>query len=82
MQGTGNGTSLNDSQTLMLTELGKTLIIVGVGIMLLGGLLWLSGGSLKFAIGRLPGDILIQNEKFTFYFPLTTGIIVSIGLSL
>ena len=66
----------------MLTELGKTLIIVGVGIMILGGLLWLSGGSLKFPLGRLPGDILIQNENFTFYFPLTTGIIISIGLSL
>ena len=28
--------------------------------MVLGGLLWLSGGSVKFPLGRLPGDILIQ----------------------
>jgi len=66
----------------MISELGKTLIVIGAGIFLLGGLLWLSGGTLKnFPVGRLPGDILIQNEHFTFYFPLTTCILLSIGLS-
>lgn len=67
----------------MLTEIGKTLIIFGVGIAVLGGLLWLSGGTLKnFPLGRLPGDILIEKDNFTFYFPLATCIILSIGLSL
>lgn len=66
----------------MLAELGKTLVAIGTGILLLGGLLWLSDGTLKnFPLGRLPGDILIQNENFTFYFPLTTGILLSLGLS-
>jgi len=66
----------------MLTELGKTLVAVGAGILLLGGLLWLSGGTLKnFPLGRLPGDVLIQNEHFTFYFPLATCILLSLGLS-
>ncbi|PPS42829.1 DUF2905 domain-containing protein [Chroococcidiopsis sp. TS-821] len=66
----------------MMSELGKTLVVIGLGIFLLGGLLWLSGGTLKnFPIGRLPGDILIQNGHFTFYFPLTTCILLSIGLS-
>jgi len=66
----------------MIAEIGKTLIILGAGILLLGGLLWLSGGTLKhFPFGRLPGDILVQNEHFTFYFPLTTGILLSLGLS-
>lgn len=66
----------------MVTELGKTLVAVGAGILLLGGLLWLSGGTLKnFPLGRLPGDVLIQNEHFTFYFPLATGILLSLGLS-
>jgi hypothetical protein len=67
----------------MIAEIGKTLVAVGAGILLLGGLLWLSSGTLKhFPIGRLPGDILIQNEHFTFYFPLATSILLSIGLSL
>jgi hypothetical protein len=66
----------------MIAEIGKTLVAIGTGILLLGGLLWLSGGTLKnFPIGRLPGDILIQNERFTFYFPFTTGILLSLGLS-
>jgi Protein of unknown function (DUF2905) len=66
----------------MITEIGKILVAVGTGIVLLGGLLWLSGGTLKnFPIGRLPGDILVQNDRFTFYFPFTTGILLSIGLS-
>lgn len=66
----------------MIAEIGKTLIVLGAGILLLGGLLWLSGGTLKhFPLGRLPGDILVQNEHFTFYFPLTTGILLSLGLS-
>ncbi|BAZ05568.1 DUF2905 domain-containing protein [Calothrix sp. NIES-3974] len=67
----------------MITEIGKTLVALGAGIILLGGLLWLSGGTLRhFPIGRLPGDILIQNENFTFYFPLATSILLSLGLSL
>ncbi|MGK7947331.1 MAG: DUF2905 family protein [Xenococcaceae cyanobacterium] len=47
----------------MLAEIGKTLVIFGTGIVVLGGLLWLSSGTLKnFPIGRLPGDILIQKQ--------------------
>ncbi len=67
----------------MLAEIGKTLVILGVGIAVLGGLLWLSGGTLKnFPIGRLPGDILIQKDNFSFYLPLTTCILLSVGLSM
>ena len=67
----------------MLAEIGKTLVILGIGIAVLGGLLWLSGGTLKnFPIGRLPGDILIQKDNFSFYLPLTTCILLSVGLSM
>lgn len=67
----------------MITEIGKMLVAIGAGILLLGGLLWLSGGTFRhFPIGRLPGDLLIQKEHFTFYFPLATSILLSIGLSL
>ena len=66
----------------MLAEIGKTLVIIGVGIAILGGLLWVSGGSLKnLPIGRLPGDILIQKDNFSFYLPLSTCILFSLGLS-
>jgi hypothetical protein len=64
----------------MLAQLGKTLVIIGSSIALLGGLLWLSGVK-NLPLGRLPGDILIQRDNFTFYFPLATGILLSLGLS-
>ena len=67
----------------MLAEIGKTLVILGIGMAVLGGLLWLSGGTLKnFPIGRLPGDILIQKDNFNFYLPLTTCILLSVVLSM
>lgn len=56
--------------------MGRFLIITGVIIIVLGGLLLLSG---KVPwLGRLPGDILIQRKNFTFYFPLATSILLSI----
>jgi hypothetical protein len=38
---------------------------------------WLS----KLGLGRLPGDIGIERDNFTFYLPITTSILVSVGLS-
>jgi hypothetical protein len=60
--------------------LGKMLILLGVFIVLVGVLL-LVGEKIPW-IGRLPGDILIKKEKFTFYFPITTSILISIILTL
>ena len=59
---------------------GRTLIIVGVLIVVLGALLYF-GGKIP-GIGRLPGDILIQRGNFTLYFPLATAILLSIILTL
>jgi uncharacterized membrane protein YidH (DUF202 family) len=64
----------------MLGALGKMLILLGVFIILIG-LLLLIGEKIPW-IGRLPGDILIKKERFTFYFPLATSIIISIILTL
>jgi hypothetical protein len=62
-----------------MAELGKTLIIIGVVAIVIGALLMLSG---KIPwLGRLPGDISIKNENFSFYFPLTTCIIISAVIS-
>ena len=56
-------------------------LLLGVGALLLVlGLLWpLIGSS---GLGRLPGDINIQRPGFSFYFPLSSGLLVSAGLSL
>jgi hypothetical protein len=63
-----------------LGALGKLLILLGVFIILMG-LLLMAGDKIPW-IGKLPGDILIKKEKFTFYFPLTTSILISIILTL
>jgi hypothetical protein len=48
--------------------------------LLAAGLLW--PWLAKLGLGRLPGDIRYEKDGFTFYFPLTTGIVVSVVLSL
>jgi uncharacterized membrane protein YkgB len=59
--------------------LGKMLILLGVLIIVIGFLL-LIGEKIPW-IGKLPGDIIIRKEKFSFYFPITTCIIISIILT-
>jgi len=57
----------------------RWLITVGVVLVVLGiAWPWLA----KLGLGRLPGDIRIERDGFTFYFPVTTGLLVSIVLSL
>ena len=63
-----------------MDSLGKMLILFGVVLALLGGLL-LVAGKIPY-LGRLPGDIVIRREHWSFYFPLTTSIVVSILLTL
>ncbi|HXV82305.1 MAG TPA: DUF2905 domain-containing protein [Candidatus Binatia bacterium] len=63
-----------------MAELGKTLIIIGILLVVLG-LIVSAAGRLPW-LGNLPGDITIQRERFTFYFPLATCILISIILSL
>jgi hypothetical protein len=53
--------------------LGLVLVVIGVVLILAGKLPWL---------GRLPGDISIERDNFSFYFPLATSILVSIIISL
>ena len=60
--------------------LGKMLILLGVLIIVIGVLL-LVGEKIPW-IGKLPGDIIIKKEKFSFYFPITTCIIISLILTL
>ncbi|MCM0082517.1 DUF2905 domain-containing protein [Geomonas sp. Red32] len=62
-----------------MPQFGKSLIILGLVIALIGVILTLAG-RIPW-LGRLPGDIYVKRENFTFYFPLATSIIVSIVLS-
>jgi hypothetical protein len=63
----------------MMQVTGKFLVMIGVILVLLGGVFMLAG---KVPwIGRLPGDIVIRRESFTFYFPVTTCILISVILS-
>lgn len=59
---------------------GKTLILFGL-LLVVVGLLWTFGSKIPL-IGKLPGDIRIERENFTFYFPLGTCILISLVLSL
>ena len=55
------------------------LIILGAVLIALGvAWPWLA----RLGLGRLPGDIHVEREGFSFYFPITTGIIVSLVISL
>jgi hypothetical protein len=59
-----------------LEGIGKILLIAG-GILIAIGLLLLFSGHIPF-LGKLPGDIVIKNDKFTFYFPIVTFLLLSI----
>jgi DUF2905 family protein len=56
---------------------GKLLVFLGLGIAALGLLMMLG-----LPLGRLPGDIYVKRDGFSFYFPLTTSIVLSILLTL
>lgn len=63
-----------------MESFGRLLLIFG-GVLVLLGLLLTVAGRIPW-IGRLPGDIRIEREGFSFYFPLTTCVIVSVILTL
>jgi hypothetical protein len=63
-----------------MAPLGKALIVTGLLLVVLGAAIW-SFGSAAIP-GRLPGDLYLRRGNFSFYFPITTAIIISIVLSL
>ncbi|MBQ2004413.1 MAG: DUF2905 domain-containing protein [Peptococcaceae bacterium] len=63
------------------TELGKLLIMLGLGAILIG--LVIIALSKFISLGNLPGDIIIKGENGGgFYFPVVSCIVVSIVLSI
>ncbi len=72
-----------------LSGFGKLLMVLGGALALAGLLLTVAGKILGPGegvgfgwLGRLPGDMYIKRDNFTFYFPLTTGILISVVVSL
>jgi membrane protein implicated in regulation of membrane protease activity len=63
-----------------MRQLGNVLIVAGV-ILLVLGIFMTAGGNLSW-LGKLPGDIRITRPGFSFYFPITTSVILSIVISL
>ena len=64
-----------------LREMGKLLLLVGVLLVVAGAVLLL-GAKLPFRLGRLPGDIVYRGRNTTFYFPIVTCLLLSLGLTL
>jgi hypothetical protein len=51
---------------------GPGLVVVGLALAAIGGLIWLG-----VPLGRLPGDIVVERERFRLYLPITTSVLVS-----
>jgi hypothetical protein len=63
-----------------MPSMGKMLIILGV-VLIVIGLAFTWGPKIPW-LGKLPGDISIKKDNFSFYFPITTSIIISIILTI
>jgi hypothetical protein len=63
-----------------MENIGRLLMIGGIILFVVGGLVFLAS---KFGIpfGRLPGDIRIQRDGFSFYFLLASSILISVILT-
>ena len=64
----------------MNQDIGKYIIVVGLGIIVLGALIYFFHDKLHW-LGRLPGDIRVERENFRFYFPISTCILISLVVS-
>jgi hypothetical protein len=60
--------------------MAKGLIVMGAVLLAVGA--WMAWGPKIPFLGKLPGDIVIRRESFTFYFPLATCILISVILTL
>jgi Protein of unknown function (DUF2905) len=64
-----------------LSSLGRTLLLLGAGVAVIGGVLWALGRS-GVPLGRLPGDFRFDVGGVSCFVPLATSILLSLGLTL
>jgi len=62
------------------TGMGRVLIVIGLVVAGVG-LVMVFAGKIPF-LGKLPGDFLFRGKNFSFYFPLTTSVLISVILTL
>jgi len=60
--------------------LGKLLVFLGAGIVIVG-VVFVLLGRMNLPIGRLPGDIVYRGKNTSFYFPLATSVLASVVIS-
>jgi hypothetical protein len=63
-----------------MPDLGKSLVVLGLSVALVGAVLWSGIG--RSWLGRLPGDIHVRRGQTEIYFPIVTCIVVSVILTL
>src|SRR5687768_14535748 len=68
------------SDARVMNDLGKSLVVIGLLIAMIGVVLLLAGRVPW--LGRLPGDIHVQRGNWSFYFPVVTSLVVSVLLTL
>jgi hypothetical protein len=64
-----------------MQQLAKYIVLIGIILVIAGIIMYFFGNKLNW-LGRLPGDIRIEKENFSFYFPITTMIIISVILTI
>jgi len=63
-----------------MASIGKLIVGTGVALVILGLCLWLFADKLGW-LGNLPGDFKVERPGFSLYFPVTTMLLLSFGLS-
>lgn len=71
-----------------LSEIGRLLLVLGLAMALVGAALlfwdrlpWLQRLAQWLPLGRLPGDIRVEGGHYRFFFPLVTGLVLSVVLT-
>jgi hypothetical protein len=63
-----------------MQDLGRTILIIGLVLVVAGAILWKTGG--LGGLGRLPGDLFVRKGNAIFYFPVVTCLLISAVLTL
>lgn len=64
-----------------MTGFGKILVVLGLILLIVGIIIWIGGDKFGW-FGNLPGDIRVERKNISFYFPLTSMVVLSVVLSL
>lgn len=63
-----------------MTGFGKILVVLGLILLIVGIIIWIGGDKFGW-FGNLPGDIRVERKNISFYFPLTSMVVLSVVLS-